>query len=113
MLQKPVDLQMVRGDTFSFDLVLTDIAAESIRSLYITVKKKATDTDSDAVIQKGLDDGVTLVEGTTYRFRIAPEDTEDVHAGKYVYDIQIRVEDDVYTLFSGAFNIAQDVTEVI
>jgi hypothetical protein len=45
-----VDFAMMRGDTFSFDIVLNDVDPESISSLYFTVKRKDTDSDTDAVI---------------------------------------------------------------
>ena len=99
---------MIRGDTFSFDLRLSEVDGSSIRSIFFTVKRKAT--DADAVFQKSLENGVSLLEGTTYRVRVAPEDTQGVAAGKYVYDLQIGIEDDVYTVLMGAFQITQDVT---
>lgn len=105
-------LEMTRGDTFSFDLRMTDVEADSIKSLYFTIKKKATDSDADAIIQKSLDDGITMIANNIYRVRVAPEDTDNVPAEKYAYDIQIRINDDVYTLFRGSIAINQDVTEV-
>ena len=41
-----VNLEMIRGDTFSIGLILHDIDPESIESLYFTVKRRATDADS-------------------------------------------------------------------
>lgn len=102
------NLTMIRGDTFSFDVVLSDLDGASIRSIYFTVKKKATDTT--AVFQKTLTDGITLTEETTYRVRVAPEDTNGVAAGRYTYDLQIGVENDVYTVLMGSLQILQDVT---
>ena len=102
------NLSMVRGDTFSFDVVLSELDGASITSIYFTVKRKAT--DETTVFQKTLADGITLVEGTTYRVRVAPEDTNGIAAGKYAYDLQIGVGTDVYTVIMGALQITQDVT---
>ena len=102
------NLSMIRGDTFSFDLKLSEVDESSIRSIFFTVKRKATDTD--AVLQKSLEDGVSLLEGTIYRIRVAPEDTQGVASGKYVYDLQIGVENDIYTILMGTLQITQDVT---
>ena len=107
-MTETLNLSMVRGDTFSFDVVLSELDSSSIRSIYFTVKKKAT--DEAVVFQKSLGNGVTLVEEGTYRVRVAPEDTDGVAAGRYSYDLQIGVENDVYTVLMGALKIVQDVT---
>ena len=102
------NLSMVRGDTLSFDVRLSDLDGASISSLYFTVKRKAS--DAEYIFQKSLANGITLVEGTTYRVRVAPEDTDGVTAGKYAYDLQIGVGTDIYTLLMGTLTIVQDVT---
>ena len=102
------NLSMVRGDTFSFDVVLADLDGETVSSIYFTAKKKAT--DNEAVFQKTLGDGITPMEETTYRVRVAPEDTKTLDAGKYAYDLQIGIGNDVYTLIMGNLQITQDVT---
>lgn len=43
-----VNLEMIRGDTFAFDLVLHDIDPESIESLHFIVKHRPIDSDSVA-----------------------------------------------------------------
>ena len=102
------NLSMVRGDTFSFDVALPDIDSASIASIYFTVKKNAT--DKSFIFQKALGDGITLTENTTYRVRIAPEDTSGITAGRYAYDLQIGIGSDIYTVIMGTLKIVQDVT---
>ena len=102
------NLSMVRGDTLSFDIRLSDLDGATISSLYFTVKKKAS--DEVFIFQKSLANGINLVEGTTYRVRVAPEDTSGVTAGKYAYDLQIGVGADIYTPLMGSLTIVQDVT---
>lgn len=113
MPRKVFDMSMVRGDTYSFDLIVRDIDPESIETIYFTVKKRATDPDSEAVFQKSFENGIELIGERTYRVRVAPQDTDNVAAKKYVYDIQFRINNDVYTMVTGGFNIEQDVTEAI
>ena len=72
------------------------------------MKKKASDEVS--IFQKSLTDGITKIDDTTYRVRVAPEDTNGVAAGKYAYDLQIGVGTDIYTLLMGNLTIVQDVT---
>ena len=102
------NLSMVRGDTLSFDVRLSDLDGATISSLYFTVKKKAS--DEVFIFQKSMADGITKVDDTTYRVRVAPEDTSGVTAGKYAYDLQIGVGTDIYTLLMGSLTIVQDVT---
>ena len=102
------NLEMIRGDTMSFDLELTDLNGATVSSIYFTVKKKATDTTN--VFQKSLSSGITSTGDDTYRVRVAPADTIGVAAGKYVYDLQIELGSDVYTVLMGSLQIIQDVT---
>lgn len=101
-------LRMVRGDTLQFDVRLSEIDSSSITSLYFTVKKKAKDTGW--IVQKSLDNGITSTGEAQYRVRVAPEDTENVDAGKYVFDLQVGIGNDIYTPLIGTVDIVQDVT---
>ena len=106
------DLSMIRGDTFAFLISLPEIDPASVTSLIFTVKRKATDTDDEAIIQKRLGDGIEPTDADrTWSVRVAPEDTDGVVAKKCVYDIQVGIMNDIYTLMGGYFRIMQDVTE--
>jgi len=111
-----VNLEMIRGDTFSFDLILHDIEPESIESLYFTVKRRATDSDSAAVLQKSLaNGGITRIDGDDlrYRVRVAPADTAGVAARTYAYDVQVGIGVDIFTFVRGNLTVEQDVTEAM
>ena len=108
-MYKYIDLSMIRGDTLSFDIVLTDYDVSTIQSIYLTVKAKPTDTT--AVFQKSLGHGITIVDTNTYRVRVAPSDTHGVEAGEYYYDLQLGFGDDIYTVLLGKMQIIQDVTD--
>lgn len=99
---------MVRGDTLAFDMKLTDLAA-TVESIYFSVKRKAK--DDEYVFQKSLDDGITETVTNTYRVRVAPEDTADLPAGTYSYDLQLGLGSDIYTILMGNLTLKQDVTE--
>ena len=106
------DLSMIRGDTFAFLISLPEIDPASVTSLIFTVKRKATDNDDEAIIQKRLGDGIEPTDADrTWSVRVAPEDTDGVVAKKCVYDIQVGIMNDIYTLMGGYFRILQDVTE--
>lgn len=106
------NLKMVRGDTLSFGVEIGGIT-EDLDSAFFSVKK---DIDSsDFIFQKSLSDGIwkeeTGEDSVLYGVRIAPEDTADVVPGNYYYDLQIGLNDDVFTVLLGVLTIEQDVTE--
>ena len=103
------NITMVRGDTLSFNVEVTDADSEIIEvdSAYFTCKKISTD-DSN-VFKKALGAGITQDEdGMTVR--VAPEDTRNVNAGQYFYDMQIGVGEDIFTILKGVLEIEQDVS---
>jgi len=61
--------------------------------IYFTVKKRWTDTNP--VFQKSLADMTFDAEGY-YHFTIAPEDTENLAYGQYVWDFTAIEDNDAY-----------------
>jgi len=102
------ELSMVRGDTFSFDVNFSEFEDKTIDGLFFTVKRK--EFDKKFIIQKSLEDGITTEAEYSYRVRVAPDDTRTVIPGSYVYDLQVCIGDDVYTILKGNFSIQPDVT---
>ena len=102
------NINLVRGDTLAFDVKVSELDGSDITSMYFSAKKKATDTEY--AFQKSLSDGITLVAENTYKVRVAPEDTADLDVGKYVYDLQIGLGPDIYTILMGVIALIQDVT---
>lgn len=102
------NFSLVKGDSFTFDLVISDIDESiNISSLYFTVKKR----NGELVFQKSLQDGITLLEDLKYRIRIDPQDTIDILSGKYKYDLELGLGDDIYTIMIGTIIIVDDVTK--
>ena len=64
----------------------------------------------DIVFQKSLDDGITKQGTGVYLVRISPEDTQEIDAGEYYYDLVIGVNGDVFTILKGILVIEHDVT---
>jgi hypothetical protein len=100
---------MTRGDTLSFGVEVTDIDGNPMTfdTAYMTCKKSCTDLIP--VFQKSLEDGISQV-GDDYVVRVAPEDTEHVEAGRYYYDLQVGVGQDIFTILRGVIDLLQDVT---
>ena len=52
-----------------------------------------------------------MCQGNGYvSVRVAPEDTQEIEAGRYFYDYQIGIGEDRYTLMKGVLTIEQDVS---
>ena len=109
MFKNNLNLEMIKGDTFSFGLEIVDLGQE-IEEAYFTVKSNYDDTP---LFQKTLGNGIELdhIEGNNYYYkvRIAPEDTENLEPKKYYYDFEIRLNDDVFTVLKGILDIEFDV----
>ena len=111
------NIEHVRGDTLSFNVNLSEIdtATITIESLYFSVKPKPK-IGEEYIFQKSLSDGITQLspaEGANYTFniRVAPEDTYQLPAKTYYYDLQIGLGNDIYTIMYGEFKVLSDVTE--
>ncbi len=116
---KKTNLEMIRGDTLSFGVELEyahlhgeKVEPQKLDNAYFTVKKDFN--DKEEVLRKSLDDGITFAkaEGNKvyYVVRVAPEDTEGVEAGRYYYDLQIGINNDIFTVLYGMLTVYDDVT---
>ena len=107
------NLEMIRGDTLSFAFeVEFDEAPQKLEKADFTCK--ANFDDNDALFLKQLEQGINFSkqDGTKlyYIVRVAPEDTKDLEAGMYYYDLSIELNGDVFTILNGALKIESDVT---
>ena len=108
------NLEMIRGDTLSFAFeVEFDEAPQKLEKADFTCKTNFD--DNDALFHKELENGINFSkqDGTKlyYIVRVAPEDTENLEAGMYYYDLQIELNGDVFTILNGALKIEEDVTK--
>lgn len=104
------NITMIKGDTLSFDVAVFDQngAPLTVDTAYFTCKKNIN--GDEKAFQKALDHGITY-DGDLLVVRVAPSDTESLEAGRYFYDLQLGVGDDVYTPMIGILTIEQDVTD--
>ena len=106
------DIKHVKGDTYSSALVVEGLGQE-LDTIYFTCRD-SLNNDSEALFVKSLNNGITQVEYDQekdirkYSVRIAPEDTEELQSGTYHYDLEIGVNDDIFTVMKGKFIIVQD-----
>lgn len=103
------NITMVKGDTLSFNITVTDDSGEpvTVDSAYFTAKKNPADVTP--AFQKSLGSGITQDDGVL-TVRVAPTDTASLYEGLYFYDCQIGIDSDKYTLLRGILTLEQEVT---
>ena len=105
------NIYMVRGDTIFFTLEIEDLDTD-LTGAYLSCKKNKDDTTY--VFQKSLGDGIektsTTETGRTYKVTVDADDTKNLDEGHYYYDLQIEVNDYVFTPLIGLLKIEKDVT---
>ena len=106
------DIRHVRGDTFTHNIYVEGLN-QDLESVYFTCRDNLTD-ESNVLFQKSLGDGITLTDQNediySNNVRVAPEDTRDIQSGTYYYDLQININEDIFTIMRGKFIIEQDCT---
>ena len=107
------NLEMIKGDTLSFAFeVEFDEAPQKLEKADFTCK--ANFDDEDVLFHKELEKGINFSKQDgnklSYVVRVAPEDTENLEAGMYYYDLSIELNGDVFTILNGSLKIESDVT---
>lgn len=105
-------LKVFRGDDKSFKVTITeDGAAKDITgwTVFFTAKKKLSDTDAEAIIQKDITSHTDAANGITHI--ILDQDDTDQAIGTYKCDIQVLDDSSkIQTYKVLTFIIEQDVT---
>lgn len=107
------DMQIIRRDDVAYDITFVDVDGDPINltgaTVFFTVKRKLTDVDADAVIEKEITVfttpllGVATLNLTNSETNIAP--------GDYFFDIQLKtVDGKIASSVAGKFFVLQDVT---
>lgn len=99
-------IKLTRGDTLSFGVEIDGV--DELDTAFFTCKKDVN--ESTVLFQKSLNNGI-VKQGNAYAVRVAPADTKDAEIGKYFFDLQIGVNDDVFTILKGILEITYEVTE--
>lgn len=103
---KPQDWSMIRGDTMSFNVEIEDLP-QDLSSMIFTCRNVKKD---EIIFQKTLGDGCMKISQGKYQVRVAPEDTENISAGIYNFDLEIQWGTDRYTPVWGSLKIINDET---
>jgi len=112
----------VVGDDLEIRRTITGLP-DQIAKAWMTVKRYAEEADGDAVLAKEItiDDvpGTGCIEDVggvgvngILRFDLTDEETRTLGARPWVFDVQIKLEDDkVYTVEKGTIELSIDVTQ--
>lgn len=101
------NLSIVRGDTTSIGVTINGLDSDPVE-LYFSVKRNYN--DKKYVFQKTLIDGIENDSSYHYIVRIDPSDTENLVSGRYVYDIELNINNTIITPVKGDLEISNDVT---
>lgn len=106
-----MNIDMIRGDTVNiqFEIESDTVLDLSSNDFQITFSLKQAATDTTYVFQKHKT-AVTEISENNFILRIAPEDTAELIAGFYYYDLELKIGDDTYTIALGIFQIIRDIT---
>ena len=116
---KDVIFEFYIGDTYTRDLEISGYSAE-ITQIYFTVKK--SNKDKHSVLQKKLNDGISLVDiqydgegnilSRTYNLLIDSDDTEDLQPDfDYSFDFEIVSPNNIKkTIITGIFRVTNTST---
>lgn len=106
-------LTVIRRDDSDFELTFTDVDGNIIDltdgTVFFTAKKRKSDLDDDAIIEKEIFDfdhpttGICILSLTSSETDITP--------GNYWYDIQFKDKGDkISSTFAGKLVVKQDIT---
>ena len=100
-------IAMIKGDTVSFNMEFTGLSSD-LDTAYFSAK--ANYSDNTYTFRKSLNDGITKVSTGVYNVRLAPSDTSNTTPGRYYYDLEIGVNNDIFTIMFGEINILPEVS---
>lgn len=105
-------MKIIRGDYKVISFVRKDKKGNVITSIpekiYFTVKNNIY--SGEVLIQKKLNEGITVDENHVYAIEFNASDTDDLQFGEYVYDIEIKNGDKPKTIQKGTLEITSEVT---
>jgi len=108
------DVEIFRGDSAVLNVLVANIvgaAFDLTGTTEITFTRRQLETGA-ILLQKTLGTGVTITPPVTagiFTVAIAPTDTESL-AGVKIYDIEVEISGEVYTVVKATVTITEDVT---
>lgn len=111
MVTTEKEIKLTRGDSFGFNFKVADGNDEAVELDACHFSVKENPDDINYVFQKNLSRGITRLSDGEYYVKIEPEDTADLEQFQYYYDLQCKIDGNVYTFLKGKLEIKWDVTK--
>ena len=107
------NFEVVKGDTLAFAVEIGfDEEPNDLEEILFTVKRNADDGN---IFQERLNHGITKVASygnkLYYRIRVSPWDTKQLEEGFYYYDLEIRINGDIFTILNGLLIVENEITD--
>jgi hypothetical protein len=109
------DTTLVIGNNITFKLklnesVVTGAVETAPTNIKFTCKKSPS--DEDFIFQADFENGITLLENTTYEYivNVAAAYTAEIKEGNYYYDITMYFDDSVYTIMMGILKFKKGIS---
>lgn len=96
-----------QGDQFSFTVTFKNLQ-EDLNTFTMGVKENY---NSQMLITKSLNNGITKISTGKYRVDFTPAETELLTPNFYVYDLRMTLDSVVFTPLYGYLNIQESVFE--
>ena len=105
------NLEIVQGDTVNFGLEFEEVNDTGdfidLTSAFFTVRASF---DGEIICQSSLGSGIIKEEVGLYSVSLSHDQTALLNPGTYYYDMQVGIEDEVYTIFVGVMTVIPSVT---
>lgn len=111
------NIEMVRGDTLSFNFQLSGLGSESAYDDLDVNFSVAEKYDDEAIFDCTIDNGVELQEydsakdTATFNVFVAANKTKTLDLARYYYDLQVKDDVNVLTLMRGFFTLVYDIAD--
>ena len=113
-MPKEIDYEFKRGDTKALkkfrpvDINNNPLILSENDKIYFTVKRGEK---GKKVLQKTIGEGIVLKDDVYYHITLNADDTAELDAGSYRYDIELNMGTNlVITLIEGEIILLQDIT---
>lgn len=107
------DLQVMRGDTFTWPFRLRDLSGNLLTATGDTFKMQVRDKYGQLALELSSENGAITLEGfdTVIRIHAPASQMAELAPGIYQYDIErLQYTGDVRTVLRGRFIVIADVT---
>lgn len=108
------DLTMIKGDTLSFGFQVQGLKGQLPSSIVLTCRETIEAVSplfeislSDTIKYRSYDEDNDIL---TYTVRIPPHKTAALALGRFYYDLELQVNNDVITLMKGRLTLDYEIT---